>query len=151
MNQKGALGLIVGIIIVAVVIIGGGIAYFIFSKGNSGIPTSGPGNGVNSGGISSSWCMGNPGAIGIETYRGAQTCHTRMSTGPATSDRYSITIDKEWWEVQSYAASQGGYILESHYKDGKCIEYSCSKNSGQAKQQCQYILSASCPGGVEVD
>ncbi len=166
MNKKGALGLIIGIVVAVLVI--GGVSYFAFSgnsdddivNGSSGVGSGSGESGGTSGSSESNgdisiWCYqlgpGVGSVVGIENYRGVQTCHTQKTVGPTTKDFYFIshsTNSDNYWNVDSYAGLGGKY--ETHYNNGKCIEYSCSSYSGDAKLSCEQVLSVSC-GGTEVN
>ena len=171
MDKKGALGLIIGIIVVAVLVVGG-IVYFAFSgksdnnnqvynaSGGSGsggaqTGTGGGGSSGSSGGtgssgsggsgeISSSWCSANGGKI--EKFKGQDACHTIREVGYGSyvnlDETYTIIIDKDYWKVQDLA---GAYKYESHFVNGKVIELNCLSENPQSLAMCEQFKTTYCP------
>ncbi|MDO8468090.1 MAG: hypothetical protein Q7S56_04055 [Nanoarchaeota archaeon] len=149
MNKKGALGLIIGIVVAVLVV--GGISYFAFSGSSddnivNGTSGGGSGSGASSGGnsgsssgsgegsISSSWCSANRGTI--ETFKGRQACHTSTLSGEV----YTYIIDKDYWVIQSQA-----YNYESHFINGKATELNCLSENPTILASCEQFKTTYCP------
>ncbi|MDO8647577.1 MAG: hypothetical protein Q7R70_04125, partial [Candidatus Diapherotrites archaeon] len=120
-------------------------------SGNGGNGSGGSSSGTSGSTVDiSSWCtqsrMGNGvgTVLGIEQYRGSQTCHTQRVVGPTTSDFYFISKDSDYWTKDTMTSPKGSFVLEKHMVGSRCTEYSCSSNPGDAKLSCKSILSATC-------
>lgn len=119
-------------------------------SGNGGNGSGGSSSGPGGNSDISSWCtqsrMGDGAGtvLGIEQYRGSQTCHTQRIVGPTTTDSYFISKDSDYWTKDTMTSPKGSFVLEKHMVGSRCTEYSCSGNSGDSQKTCRLILSATC-------
>jgi hypothetical protein len=148
MNKKGLGGLVIGLIVVAVVVVGG---VFLFSggddsedreingtsnSGSSGTNTGGSTAGGGSGNTGSSdsgdlgWCRG----VGeIKTYKGVETCYLVTSSVAGTQEFYYVDMEKgDFWRVDTQ--SMAGKKYELKYENKKCVEHTCLE--GFSQEEC---------------